>query len=413
MKKTLLICGHYPLPENIGSNMRTMNFVRFFLKYGTIDIAFSHVSKGVETGNPPFSNEIFLRRKYFSNKFIGSFTRFVKRLPVPIYRFCGDSEKSLLKLIYSRDYDYILVRYLMNTNILFHLNHKYRMRTIIDFDDLLSGSLYETIVGTGANCYKRMLHSVNRQLLSCYERKCLHFRAALFCSERDRELTVNNTNQNNTFVIPNIYRYDSFQDYIFGDGHSNRNVLLFVGTLNYRPNIEGIKWFVRAVFDDFHSRYPDAKLLIVGRAAHEDIRELVESREHVELHGDVEDIKEYYKECRAVVVPLLVGGGTRIKILEAAFAKRPVLSTPIGAEGLDFEDGKNISLFKNCEEFIAKYDELRDKNKYAALAENAMKHVSANFALSKFNEGMESVLNILTCEIPGNGVSAVPQSINN
>ena len=396
MKKTLLICDAYPLPERLASDMRTMNFVRFFQNYGTVDVAYTNVVPGERAENPAFSNEYHLQKKVYPPTFHKRLLMFIKRVPYPIKEYHAVSKKQLLSLIQSNDYDYILVRYIWNAIGPLKLTAKYKMRTIIDFDDLLSGSLYEArFFYSTKRLYKKFIRSLNRKLLINYEKRCLNFGASLFCSEIDSNKMKGESNTNNTFVVPNIYHNKSFENYNFGNGLQNGNTLLFVGGMTYAPNIDGLKWFIESFYDDFKRSFSDAKLLVVGRSPSDEIKKLCGSKDGIELYGDVPDVKKYYKQCTAVIVPLLAGGGTRIKILEAALANRPVLSTPIGAEGLDFTDETNILLFENANEFLTKYIKILNKDKYNELVHNANKYVSNKFSEKNFNDAMEKVLNEL------------------
>lgn len=394
MKKILLVCSHYPIPENIGTNMRTMNFVRFFKNYGTIDIAYSNIlSEDVQTGKSFFSNEYFLKREAVKS-FQGRLIRWtnIKDRPLQIPKYDDVSEKQLLTLIESNGYDYIVVRYVINTWSLFKLESKYKMQTIVDFDDILSGSLYESEIASVNGLFRKFRLRVNQKFLINYEKNCLDFGASLFCSEKDRTRIAGRNGRGNTFVVPNIYYNKSFEDYNFVDGFLNENILLFVGGLMYQPNVEGLKWFIESVFYDFKKRYPDAKLLLVGHSPDYEIKKLSESEAGIELYANVPDIKKYYKKCKAFVVPLLAGGGTRIKILEAALANRPVLSTPIGAEGMDFRDGENILFFGDADGFLAQYAKLLDENRYQSLIRSARQTVLSNYSLEKFKESMARVL---------------------
>ena len=149
---------------------------------------------------------------------------------------------------------------------------------------------------------------------------------------------------------------------------------------------------MKAIYPEFKRKVPDARLMIVGRSPSPEVRELCESNDGVELHSDVLDMREYYKQCRAVIVPLLHGGGTRIKILEAALASRPILSTPIGAAGLHFTDGDNIALFEQADKFSAEFVKLQNKDRYHALASSARKTVMSTYSAQNFNETMNKVL---------------------
>jgi glycosyltransferase involved in cell wall biosynthesis len=393
MKKTLLICSRYPLPEDHGQTMRTMNFVRFFKNCGTVDIAYSSILPGGQVGNPIFSHEYFLEKENVE-RFQERLIRWakIKSRPIPVSKYNDASEKQLLSLIESNDYNYILIRYVINTWSLFKLTTKYKMRTIIDFDDILSGSLYESERASANGSFRKFRLRLNQKYLINYEKKCLNFGASLFCSEDDKARLVAKNEENNAFVVPNIYENKSFEDYNFGEGFKNGNILLFVGALGYGPNIIGLKWFVESVFPDFKKVFPNARLLLVGRSPDSGIKQLCESTNGVELYADVPDIKEYYKKCKVAIVPLLSGGGTRIKILEAALANRPVLSTPVGAEGLDLVDEIDLLLFKNARDFSFKYSKLLNREKYNSLIYNAKNLVLDKYSVQRFNEAMEEVL---------------------
>jgi len=396
MKKTLILCSHYPLPESIGMNMRTMNFVRFFKQSGSVDIVYSFILPGAHVGNPIFSNEYHLAKESVKS-FQERFKRWVniKNRPLPISKYEYASEKKLLSLIESNDYDYIVVRYLINTWSLFKLPVKYKKRTIIDYDDVVSGSLYESSMASANGSLRKIRLRWNQKFLINYEKKALNFGASLFCSKEDKLRVVGENDRSNTFVVPNIHHNESFEGYSFGDGFANEDNLLFVGTLNYEPNINGLKWFVRLVFPDFKKEFPDAKLLVVGRFPNQDLKKICEINTDVNLYEDVPDVRDFYKECRAVIVPLLTGSGTRIKILEAALANRPVLSTPVGAEGLDLIEETDLLQFENAHQFSAQYRKLRDRDRYNSLIQSAKKQVLTKYSAQRFNVAMENVLNML------------------
>ncbi|MEJ2648320.1 MAG: glycosyltransferase [Sedimentisphaerales bacterium] len=395
MKKTLIICGHYPLPEINGANMRTMNFVRFFRKQGTVDIAYSHLLADAQTGDTIFDDEYLLHvRKHDSHK-KRLLRGFLQNTPVPIYDMEDDSRRLLLTVIANNRYDYILGRYLYCTRALFDTNKQFRERTIIDFDDILSGKLYASRYGSVDGICKKAILNMNRRLLRHYENRCLTFGASLFCSETDQLKMNGRLHRNNAFVVPNVYRNESFHGYSFGDGYNNGHILLFVGTLSYKPNTDGLHWFSEVIFPAFKNKYPDARLLVVGHSPTPEITAICGRRKGIELHANVPDIRAYYRRCRAVVVPLLAGGGTKIKILEAAMAGRPVISTAVGAEGLELSEARDIMLFETADEFIARYETLDNQDSYNTFAVNAKELVLARYSIKMFDESMEEVLDAI------------------
>jgi glycosyltransferase involved in cell wall biosynthesis len=162
--------------------------------------------------------------------------------------------------------------------------------------------------------------------------------------------------------------------------------------LDYEPNREALMWFVESIFPAFGKAYPDAKLTVVGRYPDSTVKKLCAGRRDIELHADVPDLKPFYARARAVVVPVLRGGGTRIKILEAALAERPILSTPFGASGLALTLDRDLLCFASAEDFLRQYARLSDRGSYTALTTNAKDLVTKEYSAAAFNAAMERVL---------------------
>jgi glycosyltransferase involved in cell wall biosynthesis len=402
MNKTLLICDLYPIPENIGSNMRTMNLVRFFQSYGSVDIAYTTVDVSytaaladAEGKKQIFSREYILRKKDYPKSFISRFFMLVKGVPYPIREYDDASHEKIISLLESSEYDYVIVRYIQNTISLIKLPGHLKSKIIVDFDDIITHSLYEVFFYSTNSLFKKFTRNLNKILLSYYQKQCLRFGASLFCSEGDRSELSKRHIKKNTFVVPNTYDNNLFKDYDFGDGACNGHTLLFVGTLLYRPNIRGLMWFITSVYNDYKAQYPDAKLLVVGRSPTSEIANLCYGTDGVELYQDVPDVKVYYKQCKAVVIPLLEGGGTRIKILEAALANRPILSTPQGVEGLDLYDDEDILQFRDKSGFLTAYEKLLSREKYNSLVHNARECVLTKYSTESLNSAMERVLHTI------------------
>ena len=127
--------------------------------------------------------------------------------------------------------------------------------------------------------------------------------------------------------------------------------LIFTGTLSYAPNAEGIGWFVRTVWPLVAASVPGAQLDIVGCEPSADVLALASDR--VCVSGDVPDVRPYLQRAWLAIVPVLHGGGTRLKILEAMACALPVVSTTIGAEGLAVAHGRDILIADEPQAFAA------------------------------------------------------------
>ena len=115
--------------------------------------------------------------------------------------------------------------------------------------------------------------------------------------------------------------------------------ILFLGALDWRPNLDAVDLLLETIFPRVRALAPEARLLIVGRNPPGGLVQRAASTPGVELHANVADVRPFLAECGTMAVPLRIGGGSRLKILEALGCGLPVVSTKVGAEGLCLESG--------------------------------------------------------------------------
>lgn len=127
--------------------------------------------------------------------------------------------------------------------------------------------------------------------------------------------------------------------------------ILFPGALNYAPNIDAAQVLVQAVLPRVLAQAPTARLVIAGRAPDPAVIALAAGHPAVTLTADPPDMRPLLARATVVAVPLRAGSGTRLKILQALAAGRPVVSTPLGAEGLDLAPGRHLSIAPLVEAF--------------------------------------------------------------
>ena len=128
--------------------------------------------------------------------------------------------------------------------------------------------------------------------------------------------------------------------------------ILHLGTMFWPPNVEGVLWFAREVLPLVHREAPDARFVVVGKNPPDEVIGLT-SDPRVEVTGYVADVGPYLSTADVFVVPLHAGGGMRVKILDAWLWGQPVVSTPIGAEGIEIRDGENILIGADAASFAA------------------------------------------------------------
>ena len=132
--------------------------------------------------------------------------------------------------------------------------------------------------------------------------------------------------------------------------------ILFVGSMDFHANIDAVIWFSRTVWPEISRKHPDIQFTIVGRDPGPEVRSLASDRIHVT--GTLRDVRPFYASAVAAVVPIRSGSGTRLKILEAMAAGVPVVSTRLGAEGIDAQDNVHTLLADSSLELVAAVDRI-------------------------------------------------------
>ncbi len=130
-------------------------------------------------------------------------------------------------------------------------------------------------------------------------------------------------------------------------------VIGFLGSMDWLPNIEGVRWFIEQALPQVRKSLPQAKVLVIGRNPPESLRQLAKGDPLIEFTGTVKDVRPHLARCSVMAVPLLSGGGTRIKLLEIMAAGRAVVSTTVGAEGLGLVHQRHLLLADQPESFAA------------------------------------------------------------
>lgn len=181
--------------------------------------------------------------------------------------------------------------------------------------------------------------------------------------------------------------------------------MVFLGSLDWMPNIDGIRWFVSDVYLRIRSQLPHATLRIVGRRPTSAVLRLADSDAGIEIVPDVDDVRPHVAGGELFIVPLRIGGGSRIKIYEAMAMGRPVVSTSVGAEGLPLQAGEHLAVGDAPDEFARRVVELcRDHSAREQMAARGCAFVSANYPWSRIAADMYATCSNL---VKAGGASAV------
>lgn len=241
-------------------------------------------------------------------------------------------------------------------------------------------------------------HPVRRMVFGAEWRKTRPLEA-LVCRSFDHVLTVSDDDQQTIqkeFGIDRISTVPTGVDTDFFCPAGSPSVpgrMVFVGSMDWDPNEDGVVWFLERVYPLIRQAASHASFVVVGRNPSSRLRAIAAKSSSVEVTGAVPDVRPYLSQAEVVVVPLRVGGGTRIKIPEAMAMAKAVVSTPIGAEGLPFQDGKQIRLAEQPQDFAnAAVEILKNVHLRQGLENAARKEVVANHGWEAVVDSVEGVL---------------------
>ena len=183
------------------------------------------------------------------------------------------------------------------------------------------------------------------------------------CSEDDVQLCQEMYGKNTPlYVIPNGVNIANYakafnQEYEPIEQVKNpEHAILFLGQQSYYPNKIATELLIDEIYPKIKQKYPDCQLLFVGRAPTQQMLDLAEKDPNIIVTGSVPEVQPYVAAASVMVVPLLHGGGTRLKIVEAFASGCPIISTAKGAEGIKATDGKHLLIRNSIEEIIEAID---------------------------------------------------------
>jgi sugar transferase (PEP-CTERM/EpsH1 system associated) len=265
----------------------------------------------------------------------------VGRTPLPLLNYTTDQMmKALARVLAENDFDVMQVESIHLMNYL-PVIRAARGRPLIVCDwhniesDLMS-QYAEREQSVARKTYARR----TARLMNEFEMKALNeFDAHIMVSEQDAQRLRRMNPRARIFVIENGVDVSHYAT----EESGRKTRIVFVGSMDYHANIDGAIYFGRQVWPTVRAKKPELVFTIVGRDPSPEVRDL-SSIDGVEVTGSIDDVRPFYREAIAAVVPLNVGGGSRLKILEAMAAGVPVVSTTLGAQGLDVNDGENILL---------------------------------------------------------------------
>lgn len=209
----------------------------------------------------------------------------------------------------------------------------------------------------------------------------------LVVSEKDAR-KIRKVTKGKCVVVPNGVDSHYFENFKVSRTPEDRPDLLFVGDFKYFANQDAIKFLINEIWPKINQQLPKVKLWLVGKNPGRFSESL--KGKNVIIDSQVEDIRQAYAQADLLVVPMRLGSGTNIKVLEAMAAGVPVVTTRVGAEGIKVKEGKDLVVADKPEEFIkAVVDLIKNKQQAKKIGRSGQKTVKSLYDWSKIGKGLE------------------------
>ena len=348
--KVLIVDEEVPWPLNTGKRLRTYNLVQRLQKNHTITYL-CYGEPGMVLPECPNVTLVALPSPVLEQKGVRFYAALLANLcsPRPYIvdrHYSRALAEKALSLHAADPFDLVHCEWTPYTENLRGLFG--RLPAVLSAHNV-EAQIWERYYQAESNLLKKIYIRIQWQKLLRYEAEAARLYSTVTAvSEPDREIFIRQYGCRHVAVVPNGVDEKYFAPL---QAQVQPGSMVFTGSMDWRPNQDGVKYCIEEIFPLIKQRIPAATLTVVGRKPPQWLAALAGQVEGVTVTGTVDDVRPYIANSALYIVPLRVGGGSRLKILEAMGMAKVVLSTSVGAEGLDVSDGTDIILRDTPQEF--------------------------------------------------------------
>lgn len=409
--RLLILTPQLPFPPDQGAPIRNWNFIRYLGSSNRYEVTLLSFARPGEHGTTQEATAIETLKKYCSRvEIVAAPPRRSKlarlrtllkvgrpdlamRLASPVF------QANLKCLLETQRFDAVLCEGLELAPFVLttFANASPRPRLILDEHNaewLLQHRAYQNDRAGG---YKRLPAAIYSYLqayrLRLFEQEALKFfDCAIAVSEQDKAaLAKIGAAEAKIKVIPNGMDVTEFAPR--PEVTEKKDSLVFSGTMDFRPNIDAVTWFINEVWPLIVSQKPNAKFTIVGKRPTTALQALVDKNPGVILTGSVADTRPYIWDSAVYVVPMRIGGGVRFKVLEALAMEKAVVTTAMGADGIPLTPSLDAEVASEPRQFAdAVVNLLNNSERRQALGKHGRTFVTAHFDWNNITPILDSLL---------------------
>jgi sugar transferase (PEP-CTERM/EpsH1 system associated) len=365
VKRILILTPQFPYPAHQGTTLRNFNLIAGLAPRHQVHLlSFGEPAQCQGTPLDDLCDSVHVVRppqRSTGQRLKGLVT---SRLPDMAQRLPSVEFQDALSNIWQReDPDVIEVEGIELAQYLFQVadGRQAGQRPLLIFDEhnaeyVLQQRAFETDVRQPRRWVAAAYSVVQWQRLRCYEsRACLAADRVVAVSDTDAEALQRLVPGLVPIVVPNGVDTDLYAQPVPtlpADKQPGSRDLVFTAKMDFRPNIDAVLWFAEKVLPAIRQDMPDVRFWVVGKDPHPRLAPLAEDP-GVVITGWVDDVRPYIAGAAVYVIPLRIGGGTRLKVLEAMAMSKAIVSTTLGCEGFELESGRELVMADTPSEFAA------------------------------------------------------------
>ncbi|MDX2246613.1 MAG: glycosyltransferase [Bacteroidia bacterium] len=352
MKKELLfITSQLPYPPFKGGVSTSWNLINYLSQHFRTSMVTL-----LKWEDPDFEQEFLSKVKledYFSFELniertpAAVIKSYVKGVPINLVR---NYHPVVAEKIHSMvdEFDYVFVDHY---EMFQYIPEKIKAKTIMH-EHNAEFVMWKRYSEVSTNPLKKLITALESRRIQKYEKQYCS-RASMVLANPNDQVILNDLT-NNVGRIEQIVPCgeDFMLDWADLQWDNTEESLLYIGSLTWEANADGLIWFLNEGWEKLKAKRPNVKFYIVGGNPDPRIKDLAAKHKDIILTGFVDDLEDYYAKCRVFITPLRFGSGVKLKVMNAMFRGIPVVTTPIGSEGMAVENGVHLYHTHNMDEFV-------------------------------------------------------------
>ena len=395
--KVLFVCNKSPWPPKEGGPIAMNNFIEGLINRGhkvkVLAAITNKYSINLKDVPEPYRKKTGLELAFINLKIkpVKAFFNLFTTKSYHVERFISAAfEKKLIDILKKESFDIVQIEMLYMSPYL-EIIRKYSKAKVVLRAHNIEHIIWKRVAIEETNLPKKLYLRHLANTLEKYERMVLSQYDGIIPITRKDSMFF--SNETDVPVEPISFGVD-FKKIPFHSDIVPEHALFHIGSMNWIPNIEGVKWFLNDVWPEVSKQFPGLNIYFAGRETPDWLKNI--ELKNVNVLGEVPDAYEFMESKTISVAPLFSGSGIRIKIIDSMAMGKAVISTSIGAEGINYTNGKNILIADTAKEFVKAIKKLyKDKQLALTIGQNARELVKKEHNIEKTAKQLETFYNKL------------------